>query len=344
MILSIQLSTAGHPRTPRQTAKFVLKGVLQTGITVAASLVELVKTLPSTLKINMAPKTARYSGDKAEGSKTTHTGKDKGESIGAVRRPIATAAKLSRKNTTSVVKDSKNDDGITPSIEVRGKGKIQPTIISNLAAGAQENCTEHNAPLPANSQSSIEVVPLGTNREGAPIETNKPFIRASQSDILDSGVVTKRKRDGSPISRIGHSAQRSEIPAKRGAAGDVDDTTTTTTTLGTEGWQHLSSKLMAGDKEIEKILKPPDWAKDGVYKLHSLTEESDITSSEHDLNETGSSKSSETGDISSSKEPTVRQQQRHRNTQKCGLGPARASNLLCLLTIRHSNGISQGLD
>ncbi|KAJ1091143.1 hypothetical protein NDU88_004270 [Pleurodeles waltl] len=261
MILSIQLSTAGHPRTPRQTAKSVVKGVLQTVITVAAGLVELMKTLPSTLKINMAPKAARYSTDKAEGRKTTRTGKDKGDSVGEVRRPISTAAKLSGKNTTSIVKDSQNDDGIT-------------------------------SPM------------------------------ASQSDILDSGVVTKKKRNGSPIRRIGHSAQRSEIPAERGAAGDMDDTTTTTTTLGTEGWQHVSSKSMAGDKEIEKSLKPPDWAKDGGDEFYSLTEESDITSSEHNPNETGSSISSEMGDISSSKEPTVRQQQRHRRHTKVRSGPS----------------------
>ncbi|KAJ1163776.1 hypothetical protein NDU88_004229 [Pleurodeles waltl] len=322
MILSIQLSTAGHLRTPYQTANSVIKGVLQSVITVAAGLVELMKTLPSTLKINMAPKAARYSGDKAEGSKATRTGKDKGDSIGAVRRPIATAAKLSRKNTTRAVKDPENDDGITPPMEVREKDKIQPTIISYLTAEVQENYTEHTVPPPANSQSEIEVVPLGTNRKGAPVEINKPLIRASQSDILDSGVVTKKKRDGCPIRRIGHSAQRSEIPAERGAAGDMDDTTTTTTTLGTEGWQYVSSKSMAGDKELKKSLKPPDWPKDGGNTFYSLTEESDITSSEHDLNETGSSISSETGDISSSKEPTVRQQQRHRRHTKVRTGPS----------------------
>ncbi|KAJ1205953.1 hypothetical protein NDU88_001372 [Pleurodeles waltl] len=94
--------------------------------TVATGLVELVKTFPSTLKINMAPKAARNSGSKAEGSKITHTGKDKGDSAGAVRRPITTAAKLSGKNTTSVGEDFKNDDGITPPLEVRGKAKSSP--------------------------------------------------------------------------------------------------------------------------------------------------------------------------------------------------------------------------
>ncbi|KAJ1202778.1 hypothetical protein NDU88_006574 [Pleurodeles waltl] len=205
-MLAIKLGIAGHPRTPRQTVMCVLKRVLQNVITAATGLVELVKTLPNSLKINMAQKSARNSGDKAEGSKTTRAGKDKGDSAGAARRPIMTVAKLIGKSTTSVGRDFKNDDGITPPLEVRGKGKIQPTITSFLAAEVQENYTEHTVPPPANSQSVIEVVPLGTNRERVPIETNKPPIRASQSDILDSSVVTKKKSGGSPISRNGHQA------------------------------------------------------------------------------------------------------------------------------------------
>ncbi|KAJ1130431.1 hypothetical protein NDU88_008784 [Pleurodeles waltl] len=126
------------------------------------------------------------------------------------------------------------------------------------------------------------------------------------SDILDSSVATKKKRSGSPISRNGHQAQRSEILAERETVGDMDDTTTT---LSTEGLQYVSPKLMAGDKEIEKSLKPPDWAKDGGDKFYSLAEESYLSKS-------GSSISSETGNISSSKEPTVQQQQRHRKRTK----------------------------
>ncbi|KAJ1202777.1 hypothetical protein NDU88_006573 [Pleurodeles waltl] len=99
----------------------------------------------------------------------------------------------------------------------------------------------------------------------------------------------------------------------------MDDTTTT---LCTEGWQHVSPKLMIGDKEIEKSLKSLDWAKDGQDKFYSLAEESDFTSSEHGLSESGSSISSETGDISSSKEPTLRQQQRHRKRTKVRSGPS----------------------
>ncbi|KAJ1162830.1 hypothetical protein NDU88_003295 [Pleurodeles waltl] len=93
----------------------------------------------------------------------------------------------------------------------------------------------------------------------------------------------------------------------------MDDTTAT---LSTEVLQYVSPKLMVDDKETEKSLKPPDWAKDGGDKFYSLTEESDLTSSEHNLSESGSSRSSETENISSSNKPTVRQQQQHRKCTK----------------------------
>ncbi|KAJ1179693.1 hypothetical protein NDU88_004927 [Pleurodeles waltl] len=101
----------------------------------------------------------------------------------------------------------------------------------------------------------------------------------------------------------------------------MDDTTAT---LRTEVLQYVSAKLTVGDKktETEKNLKPPDWAKDGGDKFYSLTEEPDLTSSEHNLSEFGSSISSKTGNISSSNEPTVRQQQRHRKCTKVWSGPS----------------------
>ncbi|KAJ1213699.1 hypothetical protein NDU88_001331 [Pleurodeles waltl] len=73
---------------------------------------------------------------------------------------------------------------------------------------------------------------------------------------------------------------------------------------------------MGGDKETERGLKPPDWAKESGDKFYSLTEESDLTSGEHSLSESGSSMSSETGNISSSNEPTVRQLRQQRKCTK----------------------------
>ncbi|KAJ1084897.1 hypothetical protein NDU88_005037 [Pleurodeles waltl] len=225
MLLDIQLGIAGHPRTPRQTVRCVLKRVIQNVITVETGLAELVKTLPSTLKINMAPKIAQNSGDKAEGTKATHAGKDKGDAAGVVRRPIMITAKSSGKNTTGVGRDVKNDDGIILRLDARGKDKIQPTITSFLAVGVQESYTEHTVPPPANSQSVIEAVPSGTSRERVPIETNEPLIKVSQGDdglpgVLDSSVVTKKKGSRFPFSKNGHQAQRSKILAIRVAKID----------------------------------------------------------------------------------------------------------------------------
>ncbi|KAJ1098243.1 hypothetical protein NDU88_003359 [Pleurodeles waltl] len=70
------------------------------------------------------------------------------------------------------------------------------------------------------------------------------------------------------------------------------------------------------DKEIEKEPKTLDWAKDSGDKFYSLMEEADLSSGEHSLSESGSSISSETGNISSSNEPTVRQLQRQRKCTK----------------------------
>ncbi|KAJ1205885.1 hypothetical protein NDU88_001310 [Pleurodeles waltl] len=84
---------------------------------------------------------------------------------------------------------------------------------------------------------------------------------------------------------------------------------------------------MGGDKETERSLKPPDWAKDSGDKFYSLTEESDLTSGEHSLSESGSSMSSEIGNISSSNEPTVRQLRRHRKCTKMRYGPNEGTEL-----------------
>ncbi|KAJ1119515.1 hypothetical protein NDU88_007700 [Pleurodeles waltl] len=329
MLLATQLGIAGHPRTPRQTVGCVLKRVIQNVITVATGLAELVKTLPSTLKINMAPKIARNSSDKAEGTKTTRAGKDKGDPAGLVRNPIMITAKSSGINTTGVDRDVKNDDGIIPPLDARGKDKIQPTITSFFAVGVQESYTEHIVPPPANSQSVIEAVPSGTSRERVPIKTNEPLIKVSQGDnglpgVLDSSVVTKEKGIRFPISKNGHQAQQSKILAGGESVGDMDDTTIT---LSTEVLQYVSPKLTVGDKETEKSLKPTDWAKDGGDKFDSLTEESDLTSNEHNLSESGRNISSETGNISSCNKPTVLQQRRHRKCTKVRSGPSEGTEL-----------------
>ncbi|KAJ1103478.1 hypothetical protein NDU88_000901 [Pleurodeles waltl] len=88
------------------------------------------------------------------------------------------------------------------------------------------------------------------------------------------------------------------------------------------GSNHVVLKPMAGTKKTGTCIKAPEWAKDGGDKFYSLTEESDLTSSEHNQSESGSSIFSETGSISPSREPTVRQQQRHRKCVKARSGPS----------------------
>ncbi|KAJ1193012.1 hypothetical protein NDU88_002318 [Pleurodeles waltl] len=120
---------------------------------------------------------------------------------------------------------------------------------------------------------------------------------------------------------------RGEISARGEAIGDIGDTTTS---LSTEALKHVEPSLAVGDKETVKSIKsikPPEWAKDSGDKFYSLTEESDFTSSERSLSESGSSISSETGSISSSNEPTVRQQQRHCKCATARPGPSEGTEL-----------------
>ncbi|KAJ1157253.1 hypothetical protein NDU88_009968 [Pleurodeles waltl] len=57
--------------------------------------------------------------------------------------------------------------------------------------------------------------------------------------------------------------------------------------------------LKPGGRDKEKETKPLDWAKDSGDTFYSLTEESDLSSGEHGLSESGSSISSEMVNISS---------------------------------------------
>ncbi|KAJ1198438.1 hypothetical protein NDU88_002279 [Pleurodeles waltl] len=80
---------------------------------------------------------------------------------------------------------------------------------------------------------------------------------------------------------------------------------------GTEEMQKIPK---GSNKVFEKDLKSSEWAKDSSDKFYSLTEDSDLSSGEHSLSESGSSETSETGNKSSSNELTVRQL---RQQQKC---------------------------
>ncbi|KAJ1154715.1 hypothetical protein NDU88_007458 [Pleurodeles waltl] len=64
------------------------------------------------------------------------------------------------------------------------------------------------------------------------------------------------------------------------------------------------------NKATGKDPKFVDWGKDSSDKFYSLTEESDLSSGDHSFGESDGSETSETGNKSSSNEPTVRQLRR----------------------------------
>ncbi|KAJ1099423.1 hypothetical protein NDU88_004524 [Pleurodeles waltl] len=67
----------------------------------------------------------------------------------------------------------------------------------------------------------------------------------------------------------------------------VEDASNISATLGAEAGQN--TLLKPGGRDKEKETKTLDWAKDSGDKCYSLTEESDLSSVEHDLSESGSS-------------------------------------------------------
>ncbi|KAJ1118888.1 hypothetical protein NDU88_007075 [Pleurodeles waltl] len=200
MLLDIQASSLRYLYTPSQPVRSVIKRVIYDVITAVAGIAGFVRVLPQALKISMAPKTTRNSGDKLDGSKMTRVGRDKGDLAGANRCPTSTTGK-----------------------------------------------------------------PIGKNTVGA--------LRVPSS------------------------------------------------TLGIEELQNIPSNPKGWNKAIEKDLKSSDWAKDSSDKFYYLTEESDLSSGEHSFSESGSSETSETGNKSSSNEPTVWQMQRQRKCTKIQPGP-----------------------
>ncbi|KAJ1187123.1 hypothetical protein NDU88_003902 [Pleurodeles waltl] len=100
MLFDIQAGTVRYPHTPSQPVRSVIKRVIYDVIAAVAGLAGFVRVLPHSLKISMAPKTARNSGYKIDGSKMTRIGRDKGDLAGANRRPVSTTGKPIGKNTS----------------------------------------------------------------------------------------------------------------------------------------------------------------------------------------------------------------------------------------------------
>ncbi|KAJ1201668.1 hypothetical protein NDU88_005474 [Pleurodeles waltl] len=103
-------------------------------IAAVAGLAGFVRVLPHALKISMAPKTARNSGDRMDGSKMTCIGRDKGDLAGANRRPISTTGKPTGKNTSGPGKDAKTNDNVTPLSEKNLTSVVVSIASANLVS------------------------------------------------------------------------------------------------------------------------------------------------------------------------------------------------------------------
>ncbi|KAJ1115873.1 hypothetical protein NDU88_004094 [Pleurodeles waltl] len=314
MLLDVQAGTVRFPHIPSQPVRSVIRRVIYDVIVAVARLAEIVRTLPHALKISMALKAARNSGDKSDGSKMTRTGRDKGD--------IGDLAGVNRRRHRR---------------QVRGKGKSQSTIMSFLAGGAQESFSVHMT-LPFETNSTVaEIIPSDICSEKTFIESNEPLIKTGQgtedlSRALDNSIVIRRKEEG-PFAgkeqpQAQSQAQRSEDLTRVGAASAPSATSSI------EERQMGPPNPKGWGKITEKDLKTSDWAKESSDKFYSLTEESDISSREHSFNETGSSETSETGNKSSSNEPTVWQLRRHQKGTKV-LVLKRVSNSRHLLVAGH---------
>ncbi|KAJ1175771.1 hypothetical protein NDU88_001056 [Pleurodeles waltl] len=225
---------------------------------------------------------ARNSGDKMDGAKASRLRKVKGDPAGANRRPLSTMARQTGRNRTGLGKDAKTDDNITPLLEF-----------------------------------VTETIPLGALGKKISTEIKEPPITTAQcgnslSVGLDNCLAVRRKGRGFPSSKEGPQVQQPKNLTR------VEDASNISATLGTEAGQNTS--LKPGGRDKEKEMKTLDWAKDSWDKFYSLTEESDLSSGEHGLSESGSSISSEMGNISSINEPTVRQARQQRKCTKIRSG------------------------
>ncbi|KAJ1152645.1 hypothetical protein NDU88_005420 [Pleurodeles waltl] len=271
------------------------------------------RALPHFLKIRMAPKIARNSGDKADSAKILRSGKDKEDLTGASRRPVSTVGRQPGRNRTGQGKDLKSDN-IIPLPENRGKSKTQATITSFLAGGTQESGTTLLTSTSGEDQTTTESLLGGAPRE----KTFKEVAPQPDDGGLvgpDSCTMISRKEKDPPISQEGPPAQQYATARQGGDLSNIKPT------RGSADVQNISQSLGGGDKDNEKEMEILDWAKDTGDKFYSLTEESDFSSAdEHSPSDSGSSISSERGNASSGNEPTVRQRRRQRKCTKTRSG------------------------
>ncbi|KAJ1179378.1 hypothetical protein NDU88_004612 [Pleurodeles waltl] len=290
-------------------------------------------SLSWSMQLEMAPKSARNVADKTESVRQARMVKEGSDGHFAGKRALGGLTKAGCKINAGAVRDckdqlrgaqpdnkprdklqSKTQPSITDFLTYEDPGAIlkDPAIPTEVSGGASSGelglCMD--AKLGENSLGSKNPQDYG---EGLMSEVKRPEKKIRLSDHLiahnniqeqERAKETQSLIEGCPESCVKkRTAQERTGPA---AGEDVD-----------KNWS----------SEIEKVEydgRNGDWLKDGGDKFYSLMEESEAASSGYDLNEEGSSSSSESGSLAESLSPvagpTLRPQHRHHKHIKSRTG------------------------
>ncbi|KAJ1215997.1 hypothetical protein NDU88_003603 [Pleurodeles waltl] len=235
----------------------------------------------------MAPKATRNPGDKNEGAKMTRIGRDKGEPARANTHLTSIAVKTVGKNMPGLGKDVKTSDSITPSLEIKGKGKSQSTIMTFLAGGAQDSVSVTPSSENNNTLGKESTLPNITSRKLC-TENNEPSVKSIQDteNILEIKDGEIREKEFGPLTGSNHPQtqqfDQTEQPEPRSREGTVIITGPIAERVDLHE-VHGSPKRWG--KTTGKDSQLVDWGKDSSDKFYSLTEESDPSSIEYSLSE-----------------------------------------------------------
>ncbi|KAJ1143521.1 hypothetical protein NDU88_009829 [Pleurodeles waltl] len=312
-------SRSWHLNTSLWLLRNVTKQKVADALTTIGGAIVRVGSLFLVFKVNMAPKAFRNPGDKNEGTKTTRIGRDKGEPAQVNKRLTSLAGKtVGGKNMPGLGKDVKTSDSITPSLEIKGKGKSQSTIMTFFAGGALDSVSVTPSSENKDKLGEEFTLPNITSKELC-IENNESSVKPIQNiDIMSEikGRESREKEFGPPMRNNHPQTQQfdqSEHPEPRNREGNVILTGPIMERVD-QHEAHGSPKRWG--KNTGKDSQLMDWGKDSSDKFYSLTEESDPSSIGYSLSESEDSEISATGNISSSNEPTVRQPRRQRKSVK----------------------------
>ncbi|KAJ1188377.1 hypothetical protein NDU88_005138 [Pleurodeles waltl] len=253
-----------------------------------------------------------------EGVKVTRAGRGKGEQTGSNKRLTTAIAKPAVENMLKGVKTSESSI-TTPPTEIKVKGKSQSTITTFLEGGAQDIRSVHlNLPseskvvgtesLPSSSSSSISGCIMNNDPSGS-LKQGMPEAEDSQREVREknSGSYTEIKQ---PQAQQFDWSEQLEYRDGEGGASILKSTTEE------ENLHKIFSITKTLGKIAGKDSQLVEWGKDNSDKFDSLTEESDLSSGDHNLGGSEDSETSETEDKTSSNEPTVQQLRRQRKLVK----------------------------